>query len=321
MEKQSFKLLLNYFRSSAQKSKVTGFTLIELLVAMVMAGVMISVLLYIVVELLKIDLREANSNETQAEMQLALEYITSDLREAVYVYDDPSKIKAYIPDFGTPKPVIAFWRPNLVDEDDLKKLGDCSTSFTTDEAKIVECETLLLRRNTYSLVVYLQSKNDSSSIWKGQSRIMRYELPKYKDITKLELSLGYVDPSRKDTSFENWPKDGSGKSLQGSDPEKNKPYPPVLIDFVDDPGNKDSKVPSCDTSKKYARVPATTITELNNSFFTCVRPEEPGFNQDIFVFLRGNAFGKQGVFTDKEFLPTLQTQVIVRGVIDKIPSQ
>lgn len=320
MEKQSFKLLLNYFRSSAQKSKVTGFTLIELLVAMVMAGVMISVLLYIVVELLKIDLREANRNETQAEMQLALDYITSDLREAVYVYDDPSKIKAYIPDFGTPKPVIAFWRPNLVDEKKLEKLGDCSTSFTTDEAKIAECETLLLRRNTYSLVVYLQSKNDSGSIWKGQSRIMRYELPKYKDITKLELSPGYVDPSRKDTSFKNWPKNGSGTKLQTSDPEKNKPSPPVLIDFVDDPGNVDSKVPGCDTPK-YKRIPATSSIEPNNSFFTCVRPEEPGFNQDIFVFLRGNAIGKQGVFTNKEFLPTLQTQVIVRGVIDKIPPQ
>lgn len=319
MEKQSFKLLLNYFRSSAQKSKVTGFTLIELLVAMVMAGVMISVLLYIVVELLKIDLREANRNETQAEMQLALDYITSDLREAVYIYDDPSKIKAYIPGFGTSKPVIAFWKPNLVDEKKLEKLGDCSTSFTTDEAKIAECETLLLRRNTYSLVVYLQSKNDSGSIWKGQSRIMRYELPKYKDITKLEPSLGYVDPSRKDTSFQNWPKDGSGTSLQGSAPEPNKPYPPVLIDFVDDPANKDSKVISCDA--KYKRIPTITSTEPNNSFFTCVRPEEPGFNQDIFVFLRGNAVGKQGVFTNKEFLPTLQTQVIVRGVIDKIPPQ
>ncbi|NJO66710.1 MAG: type II secretion system protein, partial [Leptolyngbyaceae cyanobacterium RM1_405_57] len=72
---------------SRQKRKSSGFTLIELLVVIVIAGGIISGLMYLVVELLGVDQRESSRTETQREMQLAMDYIASELREAVYVYD------------------------------------------------------------------------------------------------------------------------------------------------------------------------------------------------------------------------------------------
>lgn len=317
MLKQPFNLL-NYSHSSARKPK-TGFTLVELLVAMVMAGIMVSGLLSIVINLLQTDQREASRNQTQIEMQSAMDYITSDLREAVYVYNDATKIKDYIPEFNSSfKPVLAFWKSNLIDEKLLKPLGDCS-SFT-DATMQAECNTLLLKRSQYSLIMYLQSKNASNPIWRGQSRIIRYELPKYATIgkDKIEQSVGYVDPSQDNTSFKNWPKDNlSDISLQRQRPQRFNSH--VLTDFVDSPDNN-IKVPSCDESK-YSRTPPTSSQDLNTSFFACIRQEEAGLNQDVFIFLRGDAIGKPGAFGNGEFLPTLQTQVIVRGVIDKVPPQ
>lgn len=316
MFKQIFNLL-ERFNTSVQKS--AGFTLVELLVAMVMAGIMVSVLLSVVINLLRTDRREFSRNQTQSEMQSAINYITSDLREAVYVYNDATKIKDYVPAFDNSyKPVLAFWKTNSIDDELLKTLGNCS-NFIAPAAQ-AECNLLLLKRSQYSLIIYLQAKNATDSIWRGQSRIVRYELPKYATIArdKIEQSVGYIDPSQENTSFENWPIDNlSNKSLQRERPKQFNF--PVLVDFVDNP-DTDIKVPICDESK-YSRTPPTSSQDLNKSFFVCVRQKEPGFNQDVFIFLRGDAAGRPGAFSNGEFLPTLQTQVIVRGVIDKIPIQ
>jgi hypothetical protein len=43
-----------------------------------------------------------------------------------------------------------------------------------------------------------------------------------------------------------------------------------------------------------------------------------GLNQDVFLYLRGNASGKSGITKDS-YRPVLQTQVLIRGVINKIP--
>ena len=70
-----------------RRSSAKGFTLIELLVALLIGGIISSALLYGVVELLQTNQRESSRAETQREMQLALDYISSELREAVFVYD------------------------------------------------------------------------------------------------------------------------------------------------------------------------------------------------------------------------------------------
>ncbi len=70
-----------------------GFTLIELLVAILISGLIVSGLLYLVVEVLGINQKDAARSDTQRDMQMAMDYITRDLREAFYVYgavDEPT---------------------------------------------------------------------------------------------------------------------------------------------------------------------------------------------------------------------------------------
>lgn len=87
MTAKRLKFLLNWFWVYSKNSETAGFTLIELLVAIVIASLIIVVLLSLVVEILQIDHRQAARDETQQEMQRALNFISEELREAVYVYD------------------------------------------------------------------------------------------------------------------------------------------------------------------------------------------------------------------------------------------
>ncbi len=68
------------------------------------------------------------------------------------------------------------------------------------------------------------------------------------------------------------------------------------------------------------------------NFYACIKvPEElkpktttadeaGAFNQKVILFVRGNASGKPGIKTANEgYMPSIATQVLNRGVIDKIP--
>lgn len=322
--------LLHRIEVDIKKSKPAGFTLVELLVSMLMAGIIVSSLLFMVVNLLQTDQKESATNQTQGEMQAAMDYITSDLRNAVYVYDDVTKLSSYLPDFATTyKPILAFWKTESVTEQNQSLPLDCTIATFTALQK-EECTSLRVRQSTYTLVVYLQSKGEGGE-WKGQSRIRRYQLRKYKNtdtekMSTLSQSKGYVDPSQTNTNFQKWPLsnvDGT-TNLQGVN---NKPNVDgdVLVDFVDDPTNEVT-ISSC-PSTDYIRtpiIPASPAVNNSTSFFACVRNEanSVGLNQDVIVFLRGNPIGKTGIFTfANKQLPTLQSQVIARGVLDKTPPQ
>ncbi len=326
MNTHLWQFLLNRLELAKKNSQQTGFTLVELLVSILMAAIIISSLLYMVVNLLQTDQKESAINQTQAEMQTAMDYITSDLRDAVYIYDDVAKLSTYLPDFATPgyKPILAFWKAESVADQDQSLPSSC-TIATFTALQQAECTSLRIRQNTYTLVVYLQSKGEGG-VWQGKSRIRRYQLRKYKNtatenMSTLAQSKGYVDPSQSNTSFQKWPLnnvDGT-TNLQGTG---NRPIADgdVLVDFVADPDVTSVGVPSCPSSD-YKRTPAATGY---TSFFACVRNEadSAGLNQDVIVFLRGNPVGKTGILsaTDKQ-LPTLQSQVIARGVLDKTPPQ
>ena len=68
------------------RSGGSGFTLLELLIAMVIGSIIVSTLLYGVVNILQTDQRDASRSDTQRDMQMAIDYITRDVREATYVY-------------------------------------------------------------------------------------------------------------------------------------------------------------------------------------------------------------------------------------------
>jgi prepilin-type N-terminal cleavage/methylation domain-containing protein len=221
------------------QSKSAGFTLIELLVAILIGSIIVTVLLQLVLELLQVERRETAIDNVQRDMRRALEYIASDVREAVYVYSTPAESQAVesLNNAGRlPAPientVVAFWRLDPVEDNSVLNCAGIG-----DPDKQDECNVLKVRQATYTLVVYQLIENDGSdpaSPWTGQSRIIRYELPKYtprvENNPNLTITNGYVEPvdrSNPELTFENWSADGS---IVGGGWA-------VLVDYVDAPGN------------------------------------------------------------------------------------
>lgn len=317
-----------------QKSKKNnqGFTLIELLVTVMIAGVIITPLLALMFGLLDDNRKEMALTETQQEMKRALSYITSELKGAVFVYNGTQLntlvTDNYLPNFGADtNPILAFWKIETLPSDQLPDnctstkvdpVNDLPNVVNSDTDKAV-CNNLRIERRSYTLVVYLQSIDNSNDTWQGNSRILRYQLPKFSDIQNnldptpdvLTRTVGYVDP-RSESTFENWPKNLEKVSLQSARPADTAV---ALVDFVDDPiaDRPRVTVPDC-PSPEYGRSPL----DDNNfkSFFVCVKTPEQSNNQETFLYLRGSSEGKYGL-GDSAFFPILQTQVISRGVLDK----
>src|SRR5579883_288975 len=78
---------LKRLRTAYQKLRMAGFTLIELLVAMFVGGIITVALLSLVIQLVDVNQRDASRSDTQRDMQAAINYISQELREAVFVYD------------------------------------------------------------------------------------------------------------------------------------------------------------------------------------------------------------------------------------------
>ena len=367
-------LLVRWFRRSNRRRPTAGFTLIELLIAMFIGSIITSVLLYGVVELLKTNQRESSRAETQREMQLALDYISAELRQAVFVYDGgclsgagtfPANgagcpgVTNFLPtsiSSGSASPVLAFWR---VDELPQTLISRCAASAaslnnTTNPPPTatgggiggVPC----LSRRTYSLVVYYLDTANASNIWQGKARIRRYELTQFASTGA--PNPGWVDPTTTVNNFLGWPfnaagvnlqtaatlADGSTNIYQGAITGANANLsPPVLVDFVDDPITPASTANACPGDSAaagslppFVRTPvlATTIT----SFYACVRgggftaavPPVPnnvgGRNQEVALFLRGNAAGRSGVPSTAKVVFDLQTRTLSRGSLQKNPA-
>jgi prepilin-type N-terminal cleavage/methylation domain-containing protein len=326
---RSNRFLYQWLRQLRQQRQA-GFTLLEILVSLIVSGIVVSGLLYLVVELVQTDRREATLDQVQQDMGRALDYIKDDLREAVYVYTNPDQIANQLgadpqfPDSGNDTPVLAFWRIDPLEQG----LPACNSAAANFDA----CQVLRLRQAVYTLVVYVQRTNDGNANWPGLSRIIRYELTKYPAGTLTQANLatlrgGYRDPTDPvdvNAPFEVWQVNGTPAGSSA-----------VLVDFVDRPTATFNRTPlsdgggACSSFGDYRVVPSTATTTSSTSFFACVLNPDPDnnpvtadrSNQDLFVFLRGNALdGPPGVvnsFSEASALPTLQSQVLIRGVIDK----
>jgi len=302
-----------------------GFTLLELLVAMIVASIVVSGLLYLVVELLQIYRRESTLTRVQQDMQRAIDYVADDIKEAVYIYDDLSWIDDPtdnglndLPSGAVP--ILAFWRPDAIDVGDLP--NDCNTLGSASTSD--QCEVLKIRQSAYSLVVYLQKARDTNANWSGESRIIRYELDKYSNLANLTPTPGYRDPALEGVDFSTWSSSGT---TQGSKA--------VLVDFVAAPTAPYNKAPLSDSCSSlganYNIVPSTANSTSATSFFACIKDPSPDLagaegngNQDAYLFLRGSVDGAGGAinaFSDDSALPTLETRVLMRGVINKNPAE
>jgi prepilin-type N-terminal cleavage/methylation domain-containing protein len=316
----SFRYKLVRWLLLAQREHQKGFTLTELLIAIVVSTIIIGSLLFLAVELLGVNTREEKLTQTQQDMNRALDYINSDVSESVFVYADPTTIASQINDGPTGTgvtPVLAFWRFDPVDMSQVP--SDCSDS-SFSAAQQSECEALKVRQNTYTLVVYYQQPNSGDDIWEGETRIIRYELPKYtpSGLSTLTYRDGYVDPTL--SSFAGWQADGN-------DTAGNKA---VLVDYVDaQNNNSNEEAGDCPDSTNYTVAPTTS-----DNFYVCVRTGTvtdsddanitASGNQSLVVYLRGNARKEDsqilfGPTSQASVLPTLESEILIRGVIEKNP--
>ncbi len=308
----------------------SGFTLIELLVSLFIGGILITGLLAIIVDFLKVDRREVILEQTQQDMSRAIDYIADDLREAVYVYTDPTVVTDELTDEPAGTPILAFWRPDAIEND----LPDCGAVAA---ALKDTCDVLRLRQAAYSLVVYFErdiADAPDPDTWVGPSQIVRYELERFANLANLTERDGYLDPSSNNqgVSFANWERDDGDANTAG---EAN-----VLVDLLDAGDTPFNRAPLTDTTPcettygpSYVVVPATAAPDSNTNFFACVRnpdsddPDDDGSsNQDVYIFLRGNIANLAGralelgpVRDNNSGLPTLETRVLARGVINKSP--
>jgi prepilin-type N-terminal cleavage/methylation domain-containing protein len=381
-------------RSPLKRTK--GFTLIELLVVVIIGSIIVGSLLSLVNELLKTSQRETAKSETQRDMQMSLDYIAADLREAAYVYDPtchsaaatscpsyanfvPASVHTGIPSAGSQTTagslaVLGFWKVDPLSPADIasvEAVTNCATTYASDANLARECDQVKRQKRSLTLVIYSQewdAEGSTTTKWKGKSRIVRYELKKYRDLTaagnaKFTRNTGYVDPLTDvgEEIFKTWPFKPTTPPINcqtsptGDPPTGCAIRNPataaratgtgqVLSDFLDDvrpTAARDLPNPICPAGD-YSMGPRNTAVAANTpvstenvaanlastSFFVCIRGnldagriKQPdlGEVQDIVVFLRGNAYGRARFLQDA-YLPTLQTTITLRGIINKNPN-
>lgn len=326
----------------AQGETSAGFTLVELLVTVIISSVIVITLLSLVVELVSTNRRELARNETQRDMGIAAEYISNELREAVYVYTGEclrdSGVKAGAAPcpglFGGGNlqapagsvPLIAFWK--------LEPVPDPCTA--------AECDDYRISGRTYTLVAYFLSTENKDEIWQGQARITRGEVRRFN--ADGSASDPYQDPTAEGSSFRNWKSPGAvnfgGRNFS----------PEVLVDFADATAD-DRETATCPGGYKITPDAASLSSAQKGdgetfanvrSIYACVRDDAEGavageaqqvFNQKVVLFVRGNPQGRYGLdraFCEKESLkatlrdednacklPVVKTEVQNRGVANK----
>lgn len=339
MYKVATKARRQHILLSLKQLKNSGFTLMELLIAIVISSMVVSGLLYLVVELLRIDNRETALEEVQRDTQRAMNYMADELREAVYVYQGPQLASVTASGTGVgdalpagSTPILAFWKVTPISEDQMPT-DDCDTAFSgpANLQKNRTCKALRIRRASYDLVVYSQI-NGANDPWVGQSRISRYVLSQYEDVATVTQNPGYVDPGLQATSFEGWQ---TLPLLPGEDLPNTSS---VLVDYIAGAGTSANTV-DCQaltlSSSPDDYVLSPPDAPEDSSFFACIRDPnsittvtQAGINtsrsnQDVYLFLRGDTSGRATSTSPASATsrsPMLQTQVLVRGLINKEPN-
>jgi type II secretory pathway pseudopilin PulG len=343
MAKKDFQGIIRICLTLLSRRKTAGFTLVELLVSVIIGFMVISGLLFLVVELLNTDKKSAALAQTQQDMTIALDYIASDLEEAVYVYEgeclsqtgrpeDPSTktiieycpgLRSVIPFPAGVTPILAFWKLDGVpystkSEDQFP--NNCNADTDTENT----CNALKIIRNTYTLVVYsLRTDNPASETWEGPARITRYQLRQYSNLSGMQQTQGWTDPSASGTSFQSWPRTTDNQAVSGySNPTAYNED--VLVDVVDYGTDPEKSWPPCLPTADYSRTPPDALNTANNtSFYACVKKptgSQGVAGQDVIVYLRGNAVKRAGqTGRNAAYLPKLQAQVKTRTVFNYIP--
>ena len=307
----------NQLKRFGFKEQVGGFTLIELLVAMLLAFLVITPLLGFMINILNTDRQEQAKANSEQEIQAALNYITRDLQQAVYIYDDQgiaaiAKTDATSqlpPPDSTRVPVLVFWKRQFVNK------GLPITATDKDDSFV------------YSLVAYYLIK-DTNSNWSQAARIARWEIRDGVQDTNATAGVctgysdqKYVSGQCPSPGFQRFNLDGTGtlESKMNSWTKTSAAYtdvPLVLIDFIDQTTTGAPTATSCATG--LSKVPPTSLNALNmTSFYACVDKA----NTTAQVFLRGNALARlqnnnlNYTGSQKTYFPTASIRVQGHGYL------
>jgi type II secretory pathway component PulJ len=300
--------------------KSDGFTLIELLVALVISFLIITPLLSFMISVMTTDRNEQAKAISEEEIQTALNYISRDLQQAVYIYDaagiNTIKSQLAYKNDQTKTPLLVFWKRELVN-------NVVPTASGNDDTFV------------YSLVVYYLIK-DSNTTWSKAARIARWQIQ-----DGVELSSGvtcggtkkyvnadncpspgfapfydyFEDSDSLDVGMKKWRNSGTAYTADAT----------VLIDYVD----QTTGSPPAATCP--ADIAATTTTDgitwsaikptSMTGFYVCVDKK----NTTAQIFIRGNALARIDnntnaiKYTDskKSFFPTTSVRVQGRGFLYK----
>lgn len=116
--KKLLKFLLSPKFKTQKRSKKGGFTLIELLVGLIMAAFIITPLLGFVINVMTSDRQEQAKSSSEQEIQTALDYISRDVSQAIFIYDDFGvqtlvRNSALPTPTGVSTPVLVFWKREI----------------------------------------------------------------------------------------------------------------------------------------------------------------------------------------------------------------
>lgn len=313
-------LIMRKLHRSGSSGAAAGFTLLELLIVALISGLLISGLMYLVVELLTADQRESSRTETQRDMQMALDYMSTELKEAVFVYS--GACIAGVASSGCPAAGLAASLPAAVSTNSTPVLAFWKQQQIPNELRI-QCaarpqaaDVPCIVGNSYSLVVYSLSTANTGT-WQGRARITRYALTQFSGTTR---TAGYGE-GPPPSNFGSWA--STGGPAGGT--------PAVLVDFVDDAVGANTVVgtgnPTCPADYLPSPVVAaapTTVAPAAKSFFACVNNLSLSSTpyRDVVLFLRGSVSGRPGFRgADRAFLPALETRVLTRGVLLREPAR
>jgi type II secretory pathway pseudopilin PulG len=322
-------LLQGWMKFSTRKNRDHGFTLVELLIGLVMAFLVLTPLFGLMISIMNTDEKEQAKTTSEQELQTAIDFITRDLQQAVYIYDSQgvtnnyntiaanSGIKDSLPTVAGGVPILVFWKQEVVS-------NVIPTTGPNDDASV------------YSLVAYYLI-NSPSTIWSNTARIARWQIkdgvrspsdtsgvtcnPSYNTSIKFVDADNCPSPGFKpfDLDMNQWQRSGSFTN----DPQ-------VLVDFIDqtprDQTNVPNIIPSCAQDANQSSVTITPISSTTmTSFYACVSNYADPTNQGQVIstaqiFIRGNALARiQTSNIDYEdnsqqtYFPTVSAIIQARG--------
>ena len=295
-----------------------GMTLVELLVGSIMAFLIITPMLTFVVDMLNTDRREQVKSNTEQDIQAAVDFISQDLRQAIWIYDQAgitaiNNTTTKLPTLANGTPILVFWKRQQMKN----SLPINSTVSTTKPSgckdKPAECnDTYVL-----SLVAYYQIKDTTPNpIWcqpsggTCPSRIARYEIrepirnPYTTDVTKPYYDATDLNDGQKGSDAFNKDFDFSKPTVNVTTGVNFPTTPEVLVNYIDHSSNTNVPVPTEAQCRALLRVTSPPVTNLlitdgsTHSFYACVDTS----NNIARVTIRGNSLRR--LQTDADFTTT-----------------